>query len=77
MSSMSWFRGGRAGVFIVRTHPIPPEVNFDYLLGGWESEKCSRGWKYGAGAGILKRAAEGEGAETFPISFCKVYHLYI
>ena len=40
--------------------------------GGGGTEKL-RGWKYGAGAGLLKR----RGAGTFPIYFFKVYHFYI
>ena len=48
------------------------EVNFDYLprRGGIGKIKKRR-WKYGAGAGLLKK----EGAETF--DFFKVYHFYI
>ena len=38
--------------------------------GGGESEKLKKGWKYGPGAGRLKRG--GGGADTFPISFFQV-----
>ena len=55
--------------YIVRTPPPPilkwGEVTFDYFprRGRGESEKLKKGWKYGAGAGLLKR----EGADTSPI----------
>ena len=50
--------------------PCPPlkgEVSFDYLPrspregGGQIWEFLKRGWKYGAGAGLLKKAGEGRG----------------
>ena len=34
--------------------------------GGEDYEKFKKGWKYGAGAGLLKR-----GVGTFPIYFCQ------
>ena len=41
-------------------------VNCDYLSRRGGSEKLKKsGWKYGAGAGPVKR----EGADTFPIYF--------
>ena len=51
------------------------EVNFDYLSrrggGIWKFKK--RGWKYGAGAGPLKRG----GLTLFLLNFFEVYHFYI
>ena len=42
-------------------------VNFNYLpQRGEDYEKFKKGWKYGAGAGLLKR-----GVGTFPIYFCQ------
>ena len=36
------------------------EVNFDYLLRrGGDMKNKKRGWKYGAGAGLLKRRGWG------------------
>ena len=45
---------------------------------GGESEKLKKGWKYGPGAGILKR--KGGGTDTFPILFFQglsILHLEI
>ena len=55
-------------------------VNFKYLprrMGG--SQKSKREWKYGAGAGLLKRGGGGGmvGLALFLFSFFKVYHFYI
>ena len=38
-------------------------VNFNYLPWRGESEKLKKGWKYGAGAGLLKGGRE---AGTIP-----------
>ena len=56
-------------------------VNFDYLplRRGGGSEKFKKGveWKYGAGAGLLKRREQGAGLALFLFNFFKVYHFYI
>ena len=54
------------------------EVNFNYLPGRGGNLKNKNGWKYGAGAGLLKR----EGLALFLFNFYiyyhyKVYHFYI
>ena len=40
---------------------------------GGESEKLKKGWKYGGGAGLLKR----ERLALFLFKFFKVYHFHI
>ena len=55
-------------------------VNFDYLpqrLGG-DLKFKKMGWKYDAGAGLLKGLGGGGGGlALFLFNFFKVYHLYI
>ena len=60
-----------------RSHPPPPRVNFDYLpqWGEGNLKNQIKGWKYHAGADLLK-VGEG-GLALFPFTFFKVYHFYI
>ena len=47
-------------------------VNFDYFPWRGNLKNQKRGWKYGAGSGLLKR-----GLALFLFNFFKVYHFHI